>query len=136
MSKILYFEDDTVLAGMIRVILERAGFEVVWNENPPTNPVELVLQEKPDLIFTDTLMPKMDGFKMTELLKNDPRTKDVPIFGMSNLGQQEHVNKAIELDMVNYWVSTHYTPTEVVEKIRSILRGKNKQNAKVISAAI
>lgn len=130
MPKILYFEDDATLAGMFKLKMEREGFEVVYRECPPADPVAFVLEQKPDLIVTDIIMPKMDGFMMTGLLKSNPRTQDYPIFGMSNLGTQEAVDTAISLGMVDYWSGLSRTPAEVVHKIKRILSGDRTREAK------
>jgi len=125
--KILYFEDDTFIAKMYETKLELDGFDVKYFEYPPDNLIDLVLAEKPDLIFMDVIMPNMDGFAATTLLQADDRTKNIPIFGMSNLGQRNDIQRALSLGMWDYWVSAQHMPGEVVEKIRSILNGEPRQ---------
>lgn len=119
--KILYFEDDKFMAAMYATKLEMNGFVVRHHEHPPKDVVELATRENPDLIFMDILMPVMDGFTATKLLKADPRTKHIPVFGMSNLGQRQDIKKALDLGMVDYWVSAEHMPGDVVEKFRSLL---------------
>ena len=102
---------------------------MIYREYPPQDPVTFVLEQKPDLVFTDTLMPKMDGFTLIHLLKGDARTKDIPIFCMSNLSQKEEVDKIISLGAVDYWINAKHTPTEVAEKIKKIIAGDRSSDA-------
>src|SRR3989338_4107939 len=122
MPKILYFEDDEFIAQMHKIKLEGDGFEIKHCTNPTLDPVALTLKEKPDLIFMDIIMPDMDGFTATKLLKANNKTITIPIFVMSNLAQKEDIEKAISLVMVDYWISAKHTPNEVVNKIRTILK--------------
>jgi CheY-like chemotaxis protein len=123
-QKILYFEDDPFMAAMYKTKLELEGFDVRHFEHPDENVAEVAAMEQPDLIFMDTIMPVMDGFRATEILQADERTRGIPIFGMSNLGQPKDIQLALSLGMWDYWVSALHMPGEVVEKIRSILSGE------------
>lgn len=119
--RLLYFEDDAYLAEMFVSKLRDAGFEVHHHEHPPKNVVELAIDARPDLILMDTIMPKMDGFEATEQLQADPRTRDVPVFGLSNLGQPEDIARAKQVGMRDYWVTAEHTPAEVIEQIRALI---------------
>lgn len=120
MKKILYYEDDAFLAGMMKAKLEAAGF-LVDHHSSPVDVIRDAKTYRPDLIFMDIIMPRMDGFTATAHLKADHDTRSIPVFGMSNLGQDEDRARALATGMVDYWVSAEHSPTEVVEKIRTLL---------------
>lgn len=125
-QRILHFEDNKMLSDMYQVAFVRHGFEYKNYEYPPENQEELVglvLAEKPDLIVMDILMPVMDGIRATKYLKEDSRTKNIPIVGLSNLGDQATINELRSYGIDDYFVNNSLTPTEFIKKIREILIG-------------
>jgi two-component system, cell cycle response regulator len=121
MKKILHFEDDSFLAEMYGSKMKRAGLEYVRYENPSDDPIALVKKENPDLILMNVIMPVMDGFKATEILVNNKDTNNIPIVGLTSLGQDKDMQKGLDLGMKEYLVKADNMPNEVVEKLREIL---------------
>jgi CheY-like chemotaxis protein len=126
MKKILQFDDDEFLAKMYRKKLELEGFVAVWQEHPrvkkESDLIDFVLEIKPDLIIMDIIMPIMDGFKATEILKNDKRTKNIPIFMLTNLSQDDDIEKGKELGADDYFITSNHTPSEFISKIKEYLK--------------
>ncbi len=125
MKKILQFEDDEFLAKMYGVKLKQEGFEHIWQKHPATDKAEdlinYVLEVKPDLILMDIIMPVMNGFEATEILKKDDRTKHIPLFIISNMSQQEDLDKGRELGANEYLVNAHHIPSKIINYIKSCL---------------
>jgi CheY-like chemotaxis protein len=69
MKKILVADDDRFMREMLRVVLAREGYELVFAENG-AQAIELAAKEKPDLVLTDGLLPKMHGFVVCKTLKS------------------------------------------------------------------
>lgn len=124
LGKILHFEDDTFLAGMYNTKFPMKGFEHVTYNSPSEDPVLVVLKENPDLIIMDILMPVMDGYTATRLLKADKRTAHIPILGLCNMGQKADIQKALDLGMSDYLVTAAHMPDEVVQRVKEILNLK------------
>ena len=125
MKKILHFEDDEMLAQMYVKKFEKVRFEYKYYLQSPEDPTELVnlvLAENPDLILTNMLMPGMDGFKLTEVLKADEKTKNIPIFALTSLGQEEDIKRGMDLGMTDYFVKANLTPIEIIEKIKECFK--------------
>ena len=122
-AKILIIEDDCYISKMYQLKLSLDGFDVQLADNGRIG-VDKVREFKPDIILTDILMPEMDGFEVIKMVKGDPETKDIPILIMSNLGQEDHIQKGLELGAIGYIVKSQYTPSKVVENIKEILAGK------------
>lgn len=122
LAKITHFEDDTFLAGMYGTKFGMLGFEYAHHVNPSKDPVSVVIKDKPDLIIMDIIMPVMDGFTATQLLKGDDRTKNIPILGLCNLGQQVDIQKAHDVGMVDYLVTAKHTPQELIDRVKDILK--------------
>lgn len=122
-GKILIVEDDRYISKMYQLKLSLEGYEVEVAENGKDG-VDKVKEFMPNIILLDILMPELDGFEVLKIIKGDDATKDIPVLIMSNLGQEDHVEKGMKLGAVGYIVKSQYTPSKVVEKIKSIIAGK------------
>lgn len=119
---ILLVEDDIFLANIYKTKFAMEGFEVVHAENGDLAIVE-ANRKKPDIILLDILLPKKDGFAvLTELKKENSEVKDIPVILLTNLGQKDDVEKGLEMGAEDYLIKAHFKPSEVVEKVRKILK--------------
>lgn len=123
MSKILIIEDDQYISKMYQLKLSLDGFDVQLAENGRLG-IEKAKNFLPDIILTDILMPEVDGFEVIRVLKEDENLKHIPILIMSNLGQEDHIQKGLKLGALGYIVKSQITPSHVVEKIKEILAGQ------------
>lgn len=124
-GKILIIEDDRYISKMYQLKLSLEDYDVQVAENGKQG-VDKVKEYMPDIILLDILMPELDGFEVLKIVKSDPTTKDIPVLIMSNLGQEDHVEKGMKLGALGYIVKSQYTPSKVVEKIKSVLAEKGK----------
>lgn len=115
------FEDDELLRQMYKTTLDRDGFDVRSYVYPPDNIVDIIADGKPDLISMGVIMPHMTGFDATKLLKADERTKNIPLVFLTNLGQQDDIDKGMSLGAAKYIIKAHHTPSEVINIFRKIL---------------
>ncbi|MDD3481147.1 MAG: response regulator [Patescibacteria group bacterium] len=122
-GKILIVEDDRYISKMYQLKLSLEGYTVEVAENGREG-VDKVKEFMPNIILLDILMPELDGFEVLKIVKGDEKTKNIPVLIMSNLGQEDHVEKGMKLGAVGYIVKSQYTPSKVVEKIKSVLSGK------------
>ncbi|MDZ4064845.1 MAG: response regulator [Coriobacteriia bacterium] len=74
-----------------------------------------------DLILLDLIMPRMSGLEALEAIKADPRTRDIPVLILSNLGQESDVERGISMGALDYLVKNEAKPADVAEKIRITL---------------
>lgn len=122
-GKILIVEDDRYISKMYQLKLSLEGYDVQVAENGKQG-VDKVKEFMPDIMLLDILMPELDGFEVLKIVKADDATKNIPVLIMSNLGQEDHVEKGMKLGAIGYVVKSQYTPSKVVEKIKSVLDGK------------
>jgi len=120
---ILLVEDDSFISGMYQTKLTSMGYEVEIKEDGGSAWERLQQDPLPDLVLLDIVLPKKDGFEILEGLRSDGRTKDLPVILLTNLGQKPDVERGIKLGADDYIIKAHYTPSEVVEKIKAILEG-------------
>lgn len=119
-KKILLVEDDVFIRDIYDTKLCQENFEVVMAENGSDALVKLE-NFLPDLILLDIVMPYMDGMDFLKEFKKNEKWKDVPIIMLSNLSEKERVDEAMGLGVNDYLIKSHFTPSEVVEKINSLL---------------
>ncbi|HEX9721679.1 MAG TPA: response regulator [Candidatus Paceibacterota bacterium] len=126
MAKILLIEDDKFLRELIIQKLGKEGFNVVEAAEGETG-VTKMEEEKPDLVLLDLILPGIDGFEVLRRVKANTAVSSVPVIILSNLGQRDDVEKGIELGAVDYLIKAHFTPGEIVEKIKAVLSQKAKK---------
>jgi DNA-binding response OmpR family regulator len=124
-NTILLVEDSKVVQQMYRNKLTFEQFNVLTADNG-MEAVKVLSKEKPDIILLDLMMPIMDGFKVLQVVKTDPRLSNVPVLVFSAKGQSEEVEKALNLGAAGYIVKATTKPNEVVEQIRKVLSQKPK----------
>jgi DNA-binding response OmpR family regulator len=124
-SKILIIEDDRYISRMFEIKLGLDGLDVQVADNGRIG-VEKAKEFHPDVILTDILMPEMDGFEVISQIKNDSELKSTPILIMSNLGEEDHIQKGLQLGAIGYIVKSDITPAQIIEKIKSIINGTYK----------
>jgi len=118
---ILLIEDDPFLSEIYVTKFEETGFEVGVADDAVLGLV-WAREKVPDLLLLDIVMPNMDGFEVLRTMKGDPILKDIPVVILSNLGEEENVQKGLGLGAVAYLVKAHYTPMEVVAKVKQVLQ--------------
>lgn len=122
MAKILIIDDDALMVRMYQTKLKSDGYEVATAADGKEG-MEKIKKETPDLVLLDIMMPVMNGLELLKKLKADKETKNLPIVLLSNVGEEADINKGLEMGAVAYLVKASYTPKEVVQKIKEVLKG-------------
>jgi CheY-like chemotaxis protein len=122
-KKILLVEDSKVVQQIYRNKLTLEQFFVITADNG-MEAIKILSTEIPDIILLDLMMPVMDGYKVLQVVKTDPRLSHIPVLVFSAKGQPEEVEKALSLGAVGYIVKATTKPNEVVEQIKKILSQK------------
>ena len=121
MSKILIVEDDKFLRElMVRKLTAEHSFEVLSAMDGESG-LKAMKDQKPDLVLLDLILPGISGFDVLEKMKEDQHLTGMPVIILSNLGQQDDVEKGMKLGAIDYMVKAHFTPNEILEKIKQIL---------------
>lgn len=120
-TKILLIEDDPFLIDIYTTKLQEKGFEVVVAINGE-EALSKINEENLDLALLDIVLPQFDGWEVLQKIKSNPKSKDLKVIILSNLGQREEVEKGLSLGAIKYLIKAHYTASEVVEEINKILK--------------
>lgn len=123
---ILIIEDEGLLSRMYSKKLIKDGYDCEVAENGEEG-LKVAKEKKPDLIICDIMMPKMDGITVLSKLKESSDTKEIPVIMLTNLSDEEYIEKALEMGAVSYLVKNKLVPADVVTKIKEILRAQNKR---------
>ncbi|MDO8424536.1 MAG: response regulator [bacterium] len=125
MKNILLVEDDPFLIDIYSTKLKESGFEVEVASDGEKALVRAA-DKKFDLVILDIVLPQMDGWEILERLKEQNAKLKIPsetkIIILSNLGQKSEVEKGLKLGATKYLIKAHYTPSEVVEEIKKVIK--------------
>ena len=122
-KKVLIVEDDESMLKALHIALEKAGYIVLEARNGVSG-IVVALQERPDLILLDILMPMMDGWEMLEQVRNkDDWGKCVPVVILTNLSADEdaQIRHIAELGPSFFMVKADWKMEGIIDKVREIL---------------
>jgi len=118
---ILVVEDDKFLRELIVRKLREEDLnisEAIDGEDG----IKKIKEEKPDLVLLDLILPGIDGFEVLSKMKEDVSLAQIPVIILSNLGQKDDVERGFKLGAVDYLIKAHFTPGEIIEKVRGVLK--------------
>ena len=119
--KILLIEDDPFLLSMYATKFESENFEVIVAKDGE-NGLKSAAREMPNIILLDILLPKMDCFEVLKEFKNNKTTIHIPVILLTNLSQKNEIEQGLSMGAEDYLIKAHFMPSEVVEKIKKVLR--------------
>ncbi len=122
-TKVLIIEDDSYISDMYKIKFESENFETIVASNGIEG-IKFLEKVVPDIILLDIVMPKVDGFSVLKTIKKNSKLDKVPVILLTNLSQKENIERGFELGANSYIIKAHFTPSEVVEKIKEILKSE------------
>jgi PAS domain S-box-containing protein len=124
-ADILVVDDSTATLRMLTEILTKVGYKIRPVEEPRMA-LEAALAQPPDLILLDVKMPKMSGFEVCRRLKQDERTRDVPVIFVSALDELQDRIQGFEVGGVDF-ISKPVQELEVLARVKTHLQLRNTQ---------
>lgn len=122
MPKILIVDDEPhirILLEQTLEALEEKGVELITADNGE-DALNIIIKDKPELVFLDVMMPKISGFDVCNKIKNEIGMKDVYIVMLTAKGQEFDKQKGIEVG-ANTYMTKPFDPDELLEKATKIL---------------
>ncbi|HUD05567.1 MAG TPA: response regulator [Candidatus Saccharimonadales bacterium] len=119
-AKIMLVEDDTNLSDIYKARLEAEGFGIVSAADGEAA-LALAVKEKPDLIISDVMMPKISGFDMLDILRSTDGIKETKVIMMTALSQAEDQARANKLGANRYLVKSQVTLEDVIKVVHEVL---------------
>lgn len=120
-KKILIIEDETMLQGALVENFESEGY-LVRGTATAKKAFEMMQDDKPDLIITDLVMLNFDGFEILQTINENLYLKDVPVVVLSNLYDEEYVEKAKSLGAVDFIVKSDFSLQEIADRVKEVLK--------------
>lgn len=116
-------EDDNNLREIYEARLMAEGYEIVCAKDGE-EALALAVKERPDLIISDVMMPKISGFDMLDILRTTPETRDTKVIMMTALSQAEDKARADKLGADRYLVKSQVTLEDVARVASEVLTGE------------
>jgi two-component system phosphate regulon response regulator PhoB len=124
-EKILVVDDEEDILELLRYNLLREGYNVSCAASGE-EALRLAQSEMPDLLVQDLMLPGIDGLEVTKILKNDSRTRDIPIVMLTAKGEEADIVTGLELGADDY-ITKPFSPRVLVARVRAVLRRKVKE---------
>ena len=119
--RVLFVEDDPSVAQMYKLKLELDGYDVVVAPDGE-KALELARSDRPDIVFLDIRLPKLDGFGVLEALRNEPKTERLPVVILSNYSERELIDRGLRLGALDYLIKTQTTPAHLSSGLEKWLK--------------
>ena len=129
--KVLFVDDDPSMAKLFKYNLDNAGFDCSLASNVD-EAMQLIKKEHPDIIVSDIMMPKIDGFEFRKMLLKDNMLRDIPFIFLTAKNTEEDILGGYDLGITDYVVKTA-GPKVVVAKVSAIIKSLGNERKKVIT---
>lgn len=126
MSKVMIVEDDDSLREIYSIRLTAEGYAIV-SARDGEEALAVAVRERPDLIVSDVMMPKISGFDMLDILRSTPETAGIRVIMMTALSSDEERARGEALGANRYLVKSQVGIEDVVNAVHEVLgdRGAN-----------
>ncbi len=133
MSKehILIVEDEKGILDVVRYNLDKEGYRVS-SVLSGEDALDQTRSQTPDLILLDLMLPGIDGLEVCKILKNDPKTIQIPIIMLTAKGDDIDIVTGLELGAEDY-ITKPFSPKVLIARIRTVLRRKRKKESDTTS---
>ena len=123
-QKILIAEDDKNVQALIVFKLKNSGYDVVAVNNG-VEAIEYLKHSTVDLIMLDMMMPLMSGREALLAIRNDPKTRDIPVVFLTARTLEQEVVDGLSLGADDY-IKKPFSPSELVARVRTVLMRSNR----------
>ncbi|MGD8176335.1 phosphate regulon transcriptional regulator PhoB [Marinimicrobium sp. ARAG 43.8] len=123
--RILIVDDEAAIRDMLRVALEMADYECLEASNAQ-DALALIVDERPDLVLLDWMMPGTSGIELARRLKREEVTAEVPLIMLTAKGEEDNKIQGLEVGADDY-ITKPFSPRELVARLKAVLRRADPQ---------
>lgn len=131
---VLIVEDHADSRSVYRTLFQHLGYRVAEAENGAEG-IEKAISMSPHVILMDIAMPVLDGIEATRRLRNDPRTRDIPVLVMTAHTRESDKIKALEAGCVDY-ITKPCSPREIARRVAKVIQNPKSLGANQTSCPI
>ena len=131
-ERILVVDDEEDILELVRFNLAREGYDLACTTSGEET-LDIARKEHPDLLILDLMLPGIDGLEVAKILKNDVKTKDIPIIMLTAKGEEADIVTGLELGADDY-ITKPFSPRVLVARVRAVLRREAKETPEDASA--
>lgn len=117
---ILIVDDEAAIRDMLRIALEMADYRCIEAEDAQ-QAHSLIIDENPDLILLDWMLPHTSGIELARRLKRDDVTAKIPIIMLTAKGEEDNKIQGLEVGADDY-ITKPFSPRELVARLKAVLR--------------
>ena len=118
-KEILIVDDEPSIVVPIQFLMEQQGYNVLVAENGE-DALDIIYKYTPDLILLDIMLPRIDGYEVCEIVRLDPRYRDIKIIFITAKGREVEIAKGLALGADAY-ITKPFSNTELVSKVKELL---------------
>lgn len=119
-KRVVYIEDEEDMIDLVRLILNRRGFEVIGAYGGRDG-LETVRKELPDLVLLDLMMPDLDGWDVYQQMKADQKTQNIPVIVVTAKAQNIDKVLGLHIAKVDDYICKPFSPQELTDSVDNIL---------------
>jgi two-component system phosphate regulon response regulator PhoB len=122
-ASVLIVDDEAAIRDMVAAALEVAGFRCLRAENARTA-YALIVDEKPDLVLLDWMMPEVSGIEFLRRLRRDERSAELPVILLTAKAEEDNLVQGLDAGADDY-VTKPFSPRELIARVRALLRRRD-----------
>ncbi|MQX52061.1 phosphate regulon transcriptional regulator PhoB [Alcanivorax sediminis] len=119
-NRILIVDDEPAIREMVAVALELADFDVLEAENAQRGH-EIIVDERPDLVLLDWMLPSVTGIELARRLKRDETTNEIPIIMLTAKSEEDNKVQGLDVGADDY-ITKPFSTRELISRIKAVLR--------------
>jgi two-component system, OmpR family, response regulator VicR len=120
LKRVVYIEDEQEMVDLVRLILSRKGYEVL-GANGGRKGLQLVLDQLPDLVLLDLMMPDMDGWEVYQQMKANDKTRQIPVIVITAKAQSIDKVLGLHIAKVDDYISKPFSPQDLLDSVEKVL---------------
>jgi len=121
-KKVLIIDDQEEIRELVDVALRGTEFEVIKSSSGRGG-IQIAMEQKPDIILLDIMMPKLDGFMVCDILRQYPATKYIPVIFLTAKKTRRGLNIALKSGALDY-IMKPFSPSELLVRLRRIIKAQ------------
>lgn len=117
---ILLIEDDELIAGLVRLLVERLGHELIWAPDGEAGK-QMLQSSAADIVILDILLPYLDGFELLQSLRAEAKTAKLPVLVLTGKTSEADIARVVAAGADDF-LAKPFQPNELSQRLTRLLR--------------